>query len=97
MNKYAGSVTPEHQMAMEAIGMFRLMLGQHRPQFEALLKAKRDMDNFGGLIDPTLYRDMLHSKSLEQQIRLVTAALAFLDVIDSVAHEVEENSLSGDK
>jgi hypothetical protein len=89
MNKYADKVTPEHRMAMEAIGMFRMMLGQHRPQFEALLKAKRDMDSFGGLLDPTLYRDMLHSKSFDQQIRLVTAAIKFLDEIDAVANEVE--------
>lgn len=86
--KYADKVSPEHKMAMEAIGMFRLMLSQHRPQFEALLKAKNDMDNFGGLLDPTLYRDMIQSKSFEQQIRLVKAALAFLDAVDLVAAEI---------
>ena len=84
MNKYTDRVPPEYKMAMEAIGMFRLMLGRHRP--EALLKA---MDNFGGLSDPTLNRDILHSKSFEQQIRMVEAALKFLDVIDAVASEVE--------
>lgn len=87
--KYADKVTPEYRMAMEAIGMFRLMLGQHRPQFEALLKARRDMDDFGGLIDPTLYRDVLYSKNLERQIRMVEAVIKFLDVIDAVANEME--------
>lgn len=89
MNKYADKVTPEHQMAMEAIGMFRLMFGQHRPAFAALLKAERDMHNFGGMLDPTLYRDMIYSKSFEQQIRLVKAALKFLDEIEAVAKEVD--------
>lgn len=74
---------------MEAIGMFRHMLGQHRPAFEALLKAERDMHNFGGLIDPTLYRDMLYSKGFKQQLRLVKAAVKFLDEIEAVAAEVE--------
>lgn len=87
--KYRDKVSPEHKMAMEAIGMFRMILGQHRPQFEALLKSKRDMNNLGGLLDPTLYRDMIYSKSFDQQIRMVTAALKFLDEIDAVAAEIE--------
>lgn len=87
--KYADKVTLEYRMAMEAIAMFRFMLSPHRQQFEALLKAKRDMDNFGGLIDPTLYRDMLQSKGFAQQIKLVEAALVFLNVVDTVANEIE--------
>jgi len=87
--KYRDRVTPAHQMAMEAIGLFRVMLGQHRPTFEALVKAERDMHDFGGMIDPTLYRDMLYSKSIKQQLRLVKAAIMFLDEIEAVATEVE--------
>jgi len=86
--KYADKVSPEHKMAMEAIGFMRQILSQHRPQFEALLKANRDMSNFGGMLDPTLYRDMLYSKSFDQQIRLVEAALAFLNSVDAVAQEI---------
>ena len=90
-DKYRDKVTPEYKTAMEAIGMFRHLLGQHRPQFEALIKAERDMHNFGGvMLDPTLYRDMLYSKGFKQQIRLVTAALKFLDEIEAVAAEVEK-------
>lgn len=74
-------------MAMEAIALFRHMLGQHRPAFEALIDSERYMHNVGGLIDPTLYRDMLYSKSLKMQLRLVRAAIAFLDEIDAVAKE----------
>ena len=89
LSKYADRVTPEHRMAMEAIGLFRAMLSQHRPQFEALVKAEEDMHSFGGLINPTLYRDMLYSNSLKLQLRLVKAAIVFLDEIDTVAKEVE--------
>ena len=90
LEKYADKVTPEHQMAIEAIALFRQLLGQHRPQFEALVKAEQDLHSFGGLIDPTLYRDMLYSKSLKLQLRMVKAALIFLDEIDAVAKEVEQ-------
>lgn len=87
--KYRDKVTPEHRMAMEAIGMMRMILARHREQFETLLKAEQDMHNFGGLIDPTLYRDMIYSESFKQQIRLVRAAMAFLKEVDAVAAEIE--------
>ena len=89
--KYADKTTLEHKMAMEAIAMFRSLLGQHRPQFEALIEAERDMHNFGGVVfNPTLFRDMLQSKSFALQIRMVKAALVFLDEIDAVAKELPE-------
>lgn len=89
--RYADKVAPEHVMAMSAIAMFRQLLGQHRPQLEALIKAEHDMHDFGGLLDPTLYRDMLYSKSFAQQLKLVNAAIAFLDAIDEVAKEIEHD------
>lgn len=87
--KYASKVTPEYRAAFDAVFIARMMLTQHREQYEALLKAKQDMDNFGGLIDPTLYRDMLHSKNFERQLRAVEAAIKFLDVVDGIAAEAE--------
>jgi hypothetical protein len=80
---------PRHKMAMDAIGFLYQMLAQHRQQFEALLKAESDMHSFGGIIDPTLYRDMLYSKSFKQQLRLVRAALKFLDETEAVKAELE--------
>ena len=87
--KYADRVSPEHEMAMQAIGIFRQLMGQHREQFEKLLKAESDMQSFGHILDPTLYRDMLYSKNFARQIRLVHAALAFLNEVDAVAAEIE--------
>lgn len=87
--KYRGKVSPEHKMAMEAIGMMRMMLGQHREQFEKLIEAEGNMHSFGGMLDPTLYRDMIYSKSFKQQMRLVRAAVTFLKEIDAVAAELE--------
>jgi hypothetical protein len=86
--KYADRVDPAHKMAMEAIGFMRQILGQHREQFDKLIKAESNMHDFGGVLDPTLYRDMLHSKGFKQQMRLVRAAVVFLDEVDAVAKEV---------
>lgn len=88
--KYRDKVSTEHQVAMQAIGLMRHMLGQQREHFESLLKAERNMHDVGGLLDPTLYRDMIYSKGFAQQIRLVKAALAFLDELDAVAAEIGE-------
>lgn len=87
--KYADRVSPEHKMAMDAICIFRNLVGQHRAQFEALLKAEQNMHSIGAILDPTLYRDMIQSPSFARQIRLVRAALKFLDECDAVAAEIE--------
>ena len=88
--KYADRVAPEHRHAMGAIAIARTLLHAHRGQFEAVLKAEQDMHNFGGLLDPTLYRDMLQSQSFaQQQLVLIKAAIAFLDQLDQVAAAIE--------
>jgi hypothetical protein len=86
--KYRGQVCGEHAVAMQSIGLARLLLGEHRASFDRFLQTRRDMDSIGIVVDPTLYRDMLASKSLAQQIRMVEAATAFLAVVDAVAAEV---------
>ena len=73
--RYRDQVDPEHGLAMTAIGLARSMLEGQREQLEKFLAAERDMHNFGGLLEPTLYRDMLHSKSFAQQVRLARASI----------------------
>jgi hypothetical protein len=73
LKKYADMVSPEHKAAMQAISLFYAMIGQHRETMQSLI---------------TLYRDVLYSKSLKQQLRLVKAAIAFLDEIDAVKAEI---------
>ena len=87
--KYRDNVDPEHKMAMEAIGVTRMVLSPHRKAFERLLQAERNAHSIGHITDPTLYRDMIHSESFAQQIALVRAALEFLDKVDAVASELE--------
>lgn len=86
--KYADRVSPIHQAAMDSIGLAAQLLGQHRDQFERILKSKDYMDNVGGLLDPTLYRDMLQSKSFAHQLSLIRATITFLDEIDKVRNDL---------
>lgn len=87
--KYRDKVAPEHRMAMEAIGIMRMMLAPHRAQFEKLVDAEHRMHSIGHILDPTLYRDMIQSKNFALQLRLVQAALTFLKTIDEVAAEID--------
>lgn len=88
-DKYADKVSPEHVMAMQAVGLVRSILEPQRAHFEELLEAERNMHNVGFVLDPTLYRDMIHSKSFERQMKLVRAALAFLRETDEVVVEIK--------
>jgi hypothetical protein len=88
--KYAHKVTPEYDVAMQAIGFARMLMAQHRAQYDALLESREYMDNVGGLLDPTLYLDVLHSKSLALQMRMVKAAVAFHDEIEKITVEFEK-------
>jgi hypothetical protein len=89
VDKYGDKLDPRHKMAMDAIGFMHQVLSPHREQFETLVKATRDMHSIGVILDPTLYRDMLYSKSFDQQIRLARAALTFLRDVDAVKAELE--------
>lgn len=90
--KYRDKVDPQHIVAMQAIGIAHMALSQHRLHFEKLLRSKEHMDSVGCMFDPTLYRDMLYSKSFAQMIKLVNAAVAFLRVTDEVGEEIESSN-----
>lgn len=92
--KYADQVAPEHKMAMQAIAFMRQILGQHREQFDKLIASEQHMHNVGGLLDPTLYRDMIYSDSFKQQMRLVRAAVSFLNEVDAVAAEIGPSAVA---
>lgn len=92
--KYADKVDPRHRLAMEGIDWASVLLNLHREQFQAVLESEQHMHSAGGLLDPTLYRDMLYSKSWKQQLRLIRAALAFLNEVSAVAAELNASSES---
>lgn len=74
----------EHKMALEAIGFAAQVLASHKERYELLIESERNMHSIGHILDPTLYRDMIHSKNFEWQMRLVRAALAFLREFEAV-------------
>lgn len=82
--KYRDKVSPEHRIAMQAIGLAAHLMDQHRPHYEALIKSEQHMHDVGGLLDPTLYRDMLYSDSFKLQTRLIKAAIVFLKEVQEV-------------
>lgn len=88
LEKYAPDVTPKHISAMNSIGLAHSLLNTHRAHFVIMLNAERQMHNVGLMVHPTLYKDMINSESFNRQIKLINAAIDFLDVFDSIADEV---------
>jgi hypothetical protein len=87
--KYRNNVSPEHKLAMDTIGFLYQNLKAVKPHLETLLEAEHHMHNVGHILDPTLYRDMIYSKSFERQKKLARAALQFLNEVDAVVVELE--------
>ena len=87
-DRYRDKVDPMHKMAMDAIGMARHLLNTYSEQYDILLKAENDAHSIGHILNPTLYRDMIHSKSFAQQIKLCRAAQAFLREVNAVAEDI---------
>lgn len=91
-DKYRDKVDPIHKMAMDAIGMARHILNIYSEQYDILLEVENDAHSIGHILNPTLYRDMIHSKSFAQQIKLCRAAQNFLREVNAVAEELGEPS-----
>lgn len=90
--KYRDKVDPNHKMAMDAIAFSRQLLEPQAEHLRALLKAEQHAHAIGHITDPTMYRDMIYSKSFAQQIRLARAALAYIDELNAVAEEIGEKT-----
>lgn len=74
----------ETKFAFDAIATAAFLLNAHRRFYEALEKQHRHMDNVGGLIDPSFYRQMNSSDRYAANKAVADAALAFLRSIDAV-------------
>jgi hypothetical protein len=96
-DKYRDRVDPMHKMAMDAIGMARILLNTYKDQYDTLIEAERSAHSIGHIIDPTLYRDMINSKSFAQQIKLCRAAQTFLRHVNAVADEITPAASGGAK
>lgn len=76
-SKYADRVSPEHRLAMQSITMAAAMIDAHEEHLTEVLECESRMHSIGHILDPTLYRDMINSKSFETQLKIIRAALAF--------------------
>ena len=82
--KYRDKISPEHKVAMDTLMFMYQVLLPHRDQFAGLINAAENMHNSGFITDPTLYLEMINSKSFEHQLRLARAGLAFINECEAV-------------
>jgi hypothetical protein len=87
--KYVDRVSPEHRAAMEIVTSSYHMMRLVESQLRRLDNAEQQSHSIGHILDPTLYRDQINSKSFVMQMKVVRAALAF---IDSVREAVRDGS-----
>jgi hypothetical protein len=72
----------ELESANAAITTAAMLLSAERDLFERFLKEARDMENFGHIVNPTLYRDPERRAMSALLAPLYKAALDFLAVHD---------------
>lgn len=75
-------VRRELESANAAITTAAMLLGAERDLFERFLKEERDMENFGHIVDPTLWKDPERRAVSALLEPLYRAALDFLAVHD---------------
>lgn len=80
----------KHKMAMDAIGFAAQLMTPQTEALRALVEASRSMHSHLHITDPTLYRQAITSKGLEQQVKLASAALAFIAAVEEVKSELQQ-------
>jgi hypothetical protein len=71
------------EAAANAVSTAVLLLRIERPTFEAFLKECAAMENFGSILDPTLYRNSERRAVSSLLEPMFAAALAFLNAYDA--------------
>jgi hypothetical protein len=80
----------EHKMMMDAIGLAAHLLTPNATKMANLIEAERSMHSFMHITDPTMYIKAMNSKSLQQQVDLAKAALAFVLAVQNVKSQIAE-------
>lgn len=78
------SVTPQEQLqsATQAMATAAFVLRMEMPTMEAFLKECRDMENFGSIVHPTLYRNS-ERRAVSAVVKpLFEASIAFVQAYD---------------
>jgi hypothetical protein len=85
--KYADKVDPMHKAAMDlTIGAFH-QIDIVIDRLRKLDKAERDSHSIMHITDPTMYRDMIYSKSFALQMKIIRAAIDFHDEVSAAQSE----------
>lgn len=79
--KYRDKVSPQHRLAMDSLALARELMQPHYDHLKSVIDAERHSHSIGPFVDPTLYRDMIQSRSFQQQLKVIRAAIRFLDEI----------------
>ena len=93
--EYASADQLLHAMTMQAIGVAWQVLDQHRAAYEKLIQANRDLDNFGHIVDPTLWIKARHGetgRNVEAQVKLAETTLRFLREVDAIKATLPQGS-----
>lgn len=70
-------------------------LRPHLPLFEQFAREQRDMENFGHILDPTLYRDPERRETSAAIGPLYQAAQSYLEVFDAQIAAILEQAGQG--
>jgi len=87
--KYADKLDPKHKLAIDITIDAYQLLCLVKDHLEMVNAAERQSHSIGHILDPTLYRDQISSKSFAQQMRIVRAALQFIATMDVIKKEME--------
>jgi hypothetical protein len=65
-------------VALESIGLVAQVLAMHEGALKSLVDAHERFDAIGFAADPTFYRQLLHSRTYQANIRMARRTLEFL-------------------
>lgn len=82
--KYRDKLDPDHKMAMDMAIRAYATVKMVEAQLRKVHDAERQSHSIGHIVDPTLYRDQINSKSFADQMKIINAALSFIAAMDEV-------------
>ena len=90
--KYRDKIDPAHQIAMDTIVNSYHTMTLFRDHVTKTLEAERHSQSVGHILDPTLYRDAINSKSWRAQVQIMEATIRFLDDVAGAAETLAKKA-----
>jgi len=89
--KYRDKIDPTHQLAMDTVINSFHTMRLFKDHIARTLEAERHSHSVGHILDPTMYRDAMHSKSWRAQVQVMRAAMAFIDDVEGAAEALAKS------